>query len=327
MTTNKTNWEQFYQQYPNAHLLQSPAWAALKSGFGWYAESVITGDIGSQILFRKLPLGFTIAYIPKGPVGDLSTLPKHINDIDQLCKKHNAIFLKIEPDLFESQMNEEEFQQIFSPFGNLAKNIQPRQTVIVSLDGTPEDWLARMKQKTRYNIRLAIKKDITITQSQDLNTFQQLMEVTGSRNEFGVHSIEYYQRAFSEFYPESVRIFQANYQDEPLAAIMVFFRGKLSSYFYGASSNQHRNRMPTYLLQFEAMKWSAEQGCTEYDLWGIPDAPEDELEEEFNERSDGLWGVYRFKRGFGGQIERTVPAIDRVYKPLLYKLYKTRTGN
>ena len=79
--------------------------------------------------------------------------------------------------------------------------------------------------------------------------------------------------------------------------------------------------MPTYLLQWEAIRWAKGKGCQSYDLWGIPDAPEAELEDAFMERSDGLWGVYRFKRGFGGEVQRTIGTFDRVYQPLLYKLY------
>lgn len=327
MDTNPDNWKTFYNNHPDAHLLQSPSWALLKSSFGWYAKTLVTGDIGSQILFRKLPLGLSIAYVPKGPVGDFSALPEHIQQLDKLCKENGAIFLKLEPDIFEEDPNSEALSSMLIKYGNPAKNIQPRRTVIVPLVDTPDNWLAEMKQKTRYNIRLAMKKDIVITQSTDLQVFQQLMETTGARNEFGVHSYSYYQQAFSEFYPDAVRIFLASYLDEPLAAIMVYFRGKLASYFYGASSNKERNRMPTYLLQFEAMKWAAQKGCTEYDLWGIPDETEEILEEKFKERSDGLWGVYRFKRGFGGQVKRTISSVDRVYKPFLYQLYLKRSGS
>ncbi len=103
METNPGNWQTFYNNYPDAHILQSPSWARLKSSFGWYAKSIITGDIGSQVLFRKLPFGYTIAYIPKGPIGNFSSLPSHINDLDKLCKDNRAIFLKIEPDLFEEE--------------------------------------------------------------------------------------------------------------------------------------------------------------------------------------------------------------------------------
>ena len=92
-------------------------------------------------------------------------------------------------------------------------------------------------------------------------------------------------------------------------------------YMYGASSDEHRNLMPTYLLQWEAMLWAREQGCRSYDLWGVPDEDEETLEAEFTQRSDGLWGVYRFKRGFGGRLVRTAGAWDLVYAPLRYRLY------
>jgi lipid II:glycine glycyltransferase (peptidoglycan interpeptide bridge formation enzyme) len=79
--------------------------------------------------------------------------------------------------------------------------------------------------------------------------------------------------------------------------------------------------MPTYLLQWEAMKWAQAAGCSQYDLWGIPDYAQETLEAEFRDRADGLWGVYRFKRGFGGRIYQSVGSWDRVYQPVLYNLY------
>ncbi len=117
----------------------------------------------------------------------------------------------------------------------------------------------------------------------------------------------------------------AEYEGKPLAALMVFARGKRAWYMYGASTNEERNRMPTYLLQWEAMRWARAKGCTEYDLWGVPDADEGTLEAHFMSRHDGLWGVYRFKRCFGGEIRRAAQAVDRVYKPFLYALYRTAT--
>jgi peptidoglycan pentaglycine glycine transferase (the first glycine) len=106
-----------------------------------------------------------------------------------------------------------------------------------------------------------------------------------------------------------------------LAALMVFAYGKRSWYFYGGSANIHRERMPNYLLQWEAMRWARTQGCTEYDFWGVPDADLETLEAGFTQRTDGLWGVYRFKRGFGGELRRALGPWDRVYQPLLYRLY------
>lgn len=82
--------------------------------------------------------------------------------------------------------------------------------------------------------------------------------------------------------------------------------------------------MPTYAVQWAAMRWAKARGCSQYDLWGVPDQPEDSLEASFTERSDGLWGVYRFKRGFGGEVKRTVGPADRVYNRLVYRLYQWR---
>ena len=105
---------------------------------------------------------------------------------------------------------------------------------------------------------------------------------------------------------------------------MAFRHEQDAYYFYGASSDQHRNLMPSYLTQWAAICWAKNQGCIRYDLWGIPDADLATLEAEFQQRRDGLWGVYRFKRGFGGQVVQSIGAYDYVYNPLLYQLYNLR---
>jgi len=208
-----------------------------------------------------------------------------------------------------------------------AHNIQPPRTLVVSLLGTDDEILARMKQKTRYNIRLAKKKEVTVRPWDDLPAFYQMMLVTGGRDRFGVHSLAYYQRAYELFHPAGMaELLVAEYGGKPLAALMVFARGRRAWYLYGASNNEERNRMPTYLLQWEAMHWAKARGCEQYDLWGVPDADEDVLEADFTGRNDGLWGVYRFKRGFGGELKRAVQALDRVYNPLLYWLYSKIVG-
>jgi len=315
-----TEWQKIAEIMKDIHLLQRREWGDLKSGFGWYARYLSNGTVGAQILFRKLPFGYTIAYIPKGPIGPVAEWQSLWKPLDQLCRQENAIFLKIEPDAWEEQAGSISPQ--FNGYAAPAASIQPRQTITIDLHGSEENWLEKMKQKTRYNIRLAQKKDVVITQTDDVETFQRLMSITGSRNEFGVHDFHYYQRAHTLFSPGFSRILLASYENQPLAAIMLFFSGSRSWYLYGASSDLERNRMPAYLLQFEAMKLSAQRNCTQYDLWGIPDASEDDLENNFEKRSDGLWGVYRFKRGFGGAIKRSIGAFDRIYHPMLYSAYR-----
>jgi lipid II:glycine glycyltransferase (peptidoglycan interpeptide bridge formation enzyme) len=149
------------------------------------------------------------------------------------------------------------------------------------------------------------------------------MAATGARDGFGVHHPEYYRQAYGLFQPSGQCVLMlATYQGQALAGVMTFIHGPAAWYFYGASSDRERNRMAPYLVQWEAMRWAKARGAASYDLWGVPDANEAELEAGFETRSDGLWGVYRFKRGFGGRLVRTVGAWDRVYNPLLYAAYQ-----
>lgn len=314
---NYFEWDQWLLGKPDVHLLQSSPWAKFKEKFGWSSIRIVNETWGAQILFRHLPLGLKIAYIPKGPVGEINE--KFLQDIDQIVKKNHSIFLKIEPDKWDDSSKELWME---SQFLIASKTIQPRRTILINLRGDELDWLGDMKQKTRYNIRLAQKKEIVIKESNDLKTFYELIQSTSDRDGFGIHSFEYYTTVYEEFIEkQQVALLLAYYNEIPLAGIMVFRFGQRAWYFYGASNNRERNRMPTYLLQFEAMKWAKKYGCIEYDLWGIPDEDEAKLEEEFSNRSDGLWGVYRFKRGFGGKIKRQSCAYDRVYMPILYRLY------
>ena len=328
-----SEWEAFVTSHPDGHILQTPAWADLKCAFGWSAARVglRRTDLqsqsapqpglvaGAQILLRPLPFGLaTIAYIPKGPLVDWSNeaLVKFLLEaLDHTCRSANALFLKIEPPAANFKLQTSNFTG--SPHG-----IQPRRTLVVDLRPDEETILAAMKQKTRYNIRLAEKKGVTVASSDDLDTFIQLMAVTGERDRFGVHSGAYYRKAYDLFHPlGQAQLFLATYDGQPLAGLMLFTLGRRAWYFYGGSADAERNRMPTYLLQWEAMRWAKARGCEEYDLWGVPDEDEAALEANFETRSDGLWGVYRFKRGFGGKLIRAPQAADRVYSPFLYRLY------
>lgn len=318
-TVDRQAWDNFIGHQPEAHLLQTSMWGELKGKFGWRPERVMTGESGAQILFRKLPLGFTMAYIPKGPVGvDWTGLWPEVHKV---CRKNRAIFLRVEPDIEEPV--DDILQANLSGFISVGDTIQPRQTIYIDVTGTPDNWLSRMKQKARYNTRLAEKKDVIVDECQDFDAFDRLMKATGSRDGFGVHSIDYYKAAYAIFQENgSVALLRAVFEGKPLAMLMVFAHGNRAYYLYGASGDEERQRMPTYLLQFEAMRWAAKKGCTLYDLWGIPDASEEELEASFESRSDGLWGVYRFKRGLGGRIYRSCPGFDYIYQPLLYRVIR-----
>jgi len=316
-------WNDFLTAFPDAHILQTGAWGELKSAFGWHAVQVVSGDSGAQILLRRLPFGLSLAYIAKGPVG--RNWEKLWPEVDAVCRAHRVVFLKVEPDIWEGETDSVWGAAPPTGFSLSPHEIQPRRSILVDLQGSEDQILAHMKQKTRYNIRLARRKGVVIRQTGDIETFHNLMEITANRDNFGVHSLAYYQRAYDLFEPRGQSaLFIAEFEEQPLAGLMVFARGKRAWYFYGASSNEQRQLMPTYLLQWKAMLWAKTQGCLEYDLWGVPDTDRETLEANFLERNDGLWGVYRFKRGFGGDLKRALPTWDRVYNSMFYKLYLWR---
>jgi peptidoglycan pentaglycine glycine transferase (the first glycine) len=318
-------WDRFIEDHPQAHILQTSLWGGLKSAFGWKPNYVQQDGMGALILFRRLPLGLSVGYIPRGPVGE-GAWADYWPEVDALCRQERAIFLRVEPDIWEP-VSPEFFQSHLPGFVQSEQTVQPPRTITIDLRGDEEQILMAMKSKTRYNIRLAQRKDVVVRESEDIRAFHRMMLTTGERDAFGVHSLDYYQRAYDCFAPHGACVLLvAEYQGQPLAALMAFAQGDTAWYFYGASTNEERNRMPTYLLQWEAMRWAKNKGCQAYDLWGVPDLSEDELEDDFLDRSDGLWGVYRFKRGFGGELKRTIGAWDRIYQPLLYKAYQLWTG-
>jgi peptidoglycan pentaglycine glycine transferase (the first glycine) len=329
-------WNSFVAASPTGHLLQSWQWGQLKAAFRWRAVRVGVEDkgrlvAGAQVLFRSLPSSFpylSMAYVPKGPILDLGNQEISealFSSIHRLARQKRAILLKIEPELPHSPAIVRQLQACgFCPS---QQTIQPRSTIHIDLQADPDEILARMKSKTRYNVRLAGRKGVLVREgtADDLPIFYRLIELTGGRDGFAVHSREYYETAYRLFVPSGLaRLFLATYGGEVIAGLMAFAFGQRAWYMYGASSGQERNRMPNHLLQWEAIRWARGRGCLTYDLWGIPDEvgknPE-KYEETVTDRQGGLWGVYRFKQGFGGQVVRYVGAYDDVYRPALAWLY------
>jgi peptidoglycan pentaglycine glycine transferase (the first glycine) len=313
------------------HLLQTWPWGELKARFGWQVERVAAGSTLAQVLFRPLPAGLgSIAYVPRGPAGRLEDTPALsglLAGIRPLARQRRAICLKLEPDREEDPVLAGQLQAL--GFRPSSQGIQPRRTLVVDLQGEAGAILGRMKQKTRYNVRLAARKGVTVRPGSeaDLPAFYGLMEQTARRDGFGIHSQAYYQAAHDLFVARGRGcLLLAEHRGRLLAGLVAMAFGQTACYMYGASADEQRELMPTYLLQWEAMLWARDQGCLSYDLWGVPDADEEVLEAGFTARSDGLWGVYRFKRGFGGRLLRTTGAWDLVYAPVRYRLYGAALG-
>jgi peptidoglycan pentaglycine glycine transferase (the first glycine) len=334
-------WDAFVEQRADGHVLQTNAWAALKSRFGWSAGRVAVLDdaqvvAGASVLFRRLPLGLTtLGYIPKGPLVDWDNGPlvsALFDGLDRLCRRHRAFAVKIEPDVQDAQDARGRLNSAFNTrYSTLdTRPIQPCATLLLDLTKSEDEILAAMNQGTRRNIRLAARRNVVVRQgiADDLPAFYSLMQVTGQRDGFGIHTADYYRAAFELFVPRGwARLFIAQVNEPgvkpaPLAAILVLAFGNKAWYMYGASSNEQRDRKPNHALQWAAIRWAKSRGCATYDLWGIPDEDESTLEARFQDEDSGLWGVYRFKRGFGGRSMRYVGAFDRVYIPLLYRAFQ-----
>jgi lipid II:glycine glycyltransferase (peptidoglycan interpeptide bridge formation enzyme) len=328
-------WEARLAAAPGGHLLQSWAWGELKASFGWRVERLAAGRACAQVLYRRLPAGLgTLAYVPRGPAATFSAVPESgvegeaelqalLAVIKARARQRRAVCLKIEPDVEDSPTLAARLRAL--GFRPSPQAVQPRRTLRVDLQAEPEALLAAMKQKTRYNIRLAARKGVAVRAGDeaDLPAFYRLLEVTARRDGFGIHTAAYYQAAHHLLVtPGHGCLLLAEREGQLLAGLVAAAWGDTACYLYGASADEGRALMPTYLLQWQAMLWARQRGCRSYDLWGVPDEDEAALEAQFEGRSDGLWGVYRFKRGFGGRLVRTVGAWDQVYALLRYRLYE-----
>jgi len=327
-------WDAFVRSHPRGHLLQTAGWGTHKRAFGWRDTFVgVTDDAGTLVggallLFKRLPLRMgTMAYLPMGPLlrdpADAAITAAVWVAIHKTARSRRAAFLKWEPGIFTETLLPDP-----AALGFVAseQTIQPPRTVLIDLHGSEEDILARMNQGTRRKIRQSLKNDITYSEAttgDEVAKFTTLMGATGARNDFGVHSADYYALAFDLFIPQDGALIMAEHEGDVLAGIMVFAVGDTAWYLYGASGDIKRNLMASYGVQWRALQWARARGCTTYDMWGIPDADIETLEADFETRSDGLWGVYGFKRGWGGQVVRSLGAWDMRYNGIIYQVYET----
>jgi lipid II:glycine glycyltransferase (peptidoglycan interpeptide bridge formation enzyme) len=335
-------WDAVIQNLPNAHLLQTREWSLIKAPLGWSPSTYTWEDeagscIAACLILKRqvriLPglLSASILYAPKGPLLDWHDQPLVecvLSDLKQIAREENAIFIKIDPDIIyatglpgtEDEKSIPEGIRLqdslkSSGWQYARDQIQFRNTITIDLSLANDELLARMKQKTRYNIRLAEKKgvDIRIGSLKDSAMLSNMYAETSLRNGFAVREREYYERVWKILFDAGMLTFLiAEVEGEPVAGLILFHFAGRAYYFYGMSTEIHREYMPTYLLQWKAIQISRDLGCSVYDLWGAP--------EDFNE-SDLLWGVFRFKEGLGGRVIRTIGAWDFPAKRGLYNLY------
>ena len=352
-------WNSLISGLPRPHLLQTHEWGQVRRSYGWeplYAVWEADGSFqlhsegtlpdaharqpeAAALILKKTVIrrGFaarlSILYAPKGPLLDWTNEPlrrRVLADLQSLAKKNGAIFLKIDPDLVlgtglpgsEEEMPDAEGQAAAADLERSgwrlsADQVQFKNTVMLDLSASEEQILERMKQKTRYNIRLAAKKGVSVRVGTpaDFPMLYRMYAETAVRDGFVIRDAGYYTNLWQTFTREEeprAEPLIAEVEGQPVGAILLFMFARRAYYLQGMSSGAHREKMPSHLLQWEAIRRAKAAGCTLYDLWGAPD--------EFAE-SDRMWGVYRFKEGFGGQVVRTPGAWDYPPNRLWYRLY------
>jgi peptidoglycan pentaglycine glycine transferase (the first glycine) len=314
-------------------ILQGWRWGEFKRRHGWEATRLVVEESGQTVAAAQVlrrPVGpMSVLYIPRGPFASgarQDAFSMLTLEIDRLAASNRAAIAFLEP-------NDRALLPLASG-GDLGWSpssieLQPLRTIKVRVDRDDEEILGSMKSKTRYNVRLAGRRGVQVRAGTmaDIPRFFELLEETSSRDEFGVHGVEYYADMLDVFGDDAILLL-AEFEGELAAGAIVLQHGDEAVYMYGASTQSLQRHMPTHMLQFEAMRWARERGCVWYDLWGIPptdEPPESARDGQANVRS-GLWGVYRFKQGFGGEVFLYPGVFERVYFPSLVRLWRRFRG-
>ncbi len=321
------------------NLLQSPYWAALKQRFG-------SGAVGFQVasdtpmvsalsgremdrmplllLLRNLPGpgGLSIGYIPYGPDIDVDGenrqrfLERFAEELAPLLPA-GCVVLRFDLP-WRIDATAARGTALGAPFTKAPVDVQVPDTVVIDLTADEEEILGRMKSKTRYNIGLSGRKGVSVqrTDIADLDLWYELARETAARDRITLHAKSYFTALFEEAAARNgteVVLFVAYVADRAVAAIIITLHGNRCIYHFGASRTEGRNFMPTYALQWEAMKYAKSAGCSAYDLLGIP--PSDDP-------GHPLHGLYQVKTGFGGEIVHRAGCWDYPVKPGMYRAYR-----
>jgi peptidoglycan pentaglycine glycine transferase (the first glycine) len=326
------DWDAFVAAAPYGHLMQTSRWGALKARFGWTVErlAVFEGDVivaGAQVLYRSLPLNLgRLAYVPMGPVVDWTDdgrVGAVLGVLQRAVGKQRAFCLKVEPAVLDDP--DHAAKLLSRGFSPSPQTVQWRSTILVDLDCAEDEILARFGKEHRRKVRKAAREGITVRPgtAADIPAFYELLGETAERKEFAAYPPDYYRASYDLLAAEGLgQLFVATWEDAILAGTLIFTMGTTAYMMFAASSKLHRELYPTYLLQWEAIRWAHARGCLVYDFCGIPDEVGEDPDRYAHEgRHDGMWGVYRFKRGFGGQVAGYLGTHDQVYNRSLYYLY------
>jgi len=371
-------WDAFAYSHAYASIHQTSRWAHFQSNVAARDKFWIIGIFedsreliaGTVLIRHKMPKGYTWLYAPRGPLLDYDNPAKAreqmavlLAKIKEIAKDEKTIFLRIDP-LIEIQDSAKQQASAKNPqitktdlrkqsplnkkktlhfpkfhFSHLG--YQPEDTLILNIEKSNDEILAQMKEKGRYNIRLATKKGVKIEEVEagskesqaQIQSYFDILQETLERDKFHGHGISFYKNMVDKLAPKTKksaiedgfsRMLIAYYDDPqtkkriPISGMIATFYKDTGTYYFGASSNAHRNVMAPYLLQWTAIQLAKSLGLTKYDLLGIaPETPKDPL----GPKKHHWRGVTEFKRKFGGNYVKYLPPQDFAFRPLLYRAY------
>ncbi len=310
------------------HPLQTWEWGEVKEKFG--NRVIHLGEFDGQkrlvrgYLFtvHPLPFGLTAMNYARGywPSDEAFGFLKRV------MAEEKAVFLKLEPDVFKEEAGILKVPLLKKrwkgaddiPFVLSGSRLFAGHTFILDLDFSEGELLARMKSKTRYNIRLSAKKGVEVRDetgnNEGFGTFFRLYRETIRRQKYLGHNEAYHRYVWDIFKEQGMaRILVAYYQNEPVAAYQLFFFKNRAYYLYGGSSMKHKEVMASNLLMWEAIRLAKRQKCHSFDMWGA-------LPKDY--KPDDPWaGFHRFKEGYGGLHRTYLPTIDIVDRPVEYGVF------
>jgi hypothetical protein len=284
-------------------LLQSWAWGQVQAGAGWRVERLHLGGVGLATVLVRGGGALRWAYVPRGPV------PATVEAVRRLvswAREHGLARLRVDPEApsaFCAELAELGFRE--GPAEGPA--VQPRHTLIVAL-GTEAELLRSFKPKTRYNVRLALRRGVEVEEGREAATLEAQTLATARRQGINLPGRRYYELLLDTL--PWCRTYVARVHGRPVAAILVCRYAGRAYYLFGGASGEARELMPSYAVQWAAMRAAADAGCADYDLWGIPPAPDP---------SHPWHGLWQFKTGFGGSEVAYAGAWDLVISPLRHR--------
>lgn len=304
---------------PLQPFLQSWAWGEFQRALGRpiWRLGAFEGDqlVGTALVIQhELLLGKTYLYCPRGPLADTPEAARTLfHAIRELGKKENAMYVKIDPNLYHFGNEVRSLANGYS----VGTTMQPQQTQVLNTSIATDEILAAMHSKTRYNIRLAEKKQVTVRWSrtpEDLQQFLRLMHQTGERQGIRLHHDSYYQKLFSALSTNgAAELVLGEYAGAVRAAHMIIWHGQTATYLHGGSDDSTKEAMVPYLLQWETIQKAHQRGIKEYDLWGV--APDDATSHKWA-------GITRFKRGLGGRHIVFPSSLNAIIQPQWYQFYR-----